>query len=71
MYVPSLIKIPSHLLKLLSGNENMGESWVDIYSLAISNQISTLSMHIQCTKFGENPLIFTHHPEMKYGWTDD
>ena len=29
MPVPSLVKIPWHLLKLSSGNENMGVSWAD------------------------------------------
>ena len=54
---------PLCLLKLSSGNENMGVSQADnsvkfdeISPIAIPNQISTISMH---TKFGENPLIFT------------
>ena len=51
--VLSLVKIPWHLLKISSGNENMGVSWADnsikIWwncPLAIPNQISTISMHI-------------------------
>ena len=50
MHVPSLVKIPRHLLKLLSRNENMGVSLADnsvkICPYAIPNQISTISMHI-------------------------
>ena len=50
MHAPSLVKIPWHLLKLSSGNENMGMNWADnsvkICPLAIPNQISTISMHI-------------------------
>ena len=52
MHVPSLVKIPWHLQKLRSGNENMGLSWADnsikiwqICPLAIPNQMSTISMH--------------------------
>ena len=54
IHVPSLVKIPWYLLKLLSRNENMGVSRADnsskiwrICPLAIQNQISTISMHIQ------------------------
>ena len=53
MYIASLMKIPCYLLKLLSGNENMGLSRADnsvkfgeICPLAIPNQISLMSMHI-------------------------
>ena len=28
-YIASLVKIPCYLLKLSSGNENMGVSWAD------------------------------------------
>ena len=53
MHIASLDKIPCYLLKLSSGNENMGVSRADNSvknwrkcPLAISNQISTISMHI-------------------------
>ena len=47
IHVASLVKIPCYLLKLLSGNENMGVSRADLrQKLAIPNQISTISMHI-------------------------
>ena len=53
MHVPSFVKIPWHLLKLSSGNENMGVSRAHNYvkicwncSLAVPKLISTTSMHI-------------------------
>ena len=53
MHIPSLVKIHWHLLKLSSGKENMGMSqaehpskFEEICSLAILNQISTISMRI-------------------------
>ena len=49
MHVPSLVKIPWHLLKLPSGNENMSitpSKFDEICPLAIPNQISKISMHI-------------------------
>ena len=53
MHIASLVKIPCYLLKLLSGNENMGVSRVDNSEkiwrnlpLAIPNQISLMSLHI-------------------------
>ena len=53
MHMPSLLKIHWCLLKLSSGNENMGVSWTDnsvrfneICPLAVPNQISTISVHI-------------------------
>ena len=53
MHIASLDKIPCYLLKLSSGNENMGVSRADNSvknwrkcPLAISNQIFTISMHI-------------------------
>ena len=65
MHIASLVKIPCYLLKLLSGNENMGVSRADnsvnIWrKLPINNPKSDLhniNVHI---KFGENPLMFTH-----------
>ena len=64
MHTASLVKIPCYLLKLLSGNENMGVSLADnsvkIWrNLPISNpkpDIHNINAH---TKFGENPLMFT------------
>ena len=64
MHVSSLVKIPWHLHKLSSGNENMGVSRADnsvkIWrNLPFSNpkpDLHNISAH---TKFGENPLIFT------------
>ena len=76
MHVPSLVKIPWHLLKLLSGNENMGvsraENSVKIWrNLPISNPKPDLHDINAHTKFGENPLMFTrYHPETKYGRMD-
>ena len=53
IHITSLVKIPCYLLKLSSGNENMGVSPADntikfdkICPLAIPNQISLMSMHI-------------------------
>ena len=53
MHIASLVKIPCYLLKLSSGNENMGVSRADdsvkfdeICPLAIPTQISLMSMHI-------------------------
>ena len=53
MHIPSLVKIHWCLLKLSSGNENMGVSRADnsvkfdeICPLAIPHQIPTISMHI-------------------------
>ena len=76
MHVPSLVKIAWHLLKLLSGNENMGVSRADnsvkIWrNLPISNPKPDLHDINAQNKFGENPLMFTrYHPETKYGRTD-
>ena len=53
MHIPSLVKIHWCLLKLSSGNENLGVSGQitpskidEICPLAIPSQISTISMHI-------------------------
>ena len=64
MHVPSLVKIPWHLLKLSSGIENMGVSRADnsvkIWrNLAISNPKPDLHSIIAHTKFGGNPLMFS------------
>ena len=64
MAIASLVKIPCYLVKLSSGNENMGVSRADNYvkiwrNLPISNpkpDIHNINAH---TKFGENPLMFT------------
>ena len=52
IYIVNLVKFPCYLLKLSSGNENMGVSRADhsvkveeICPLAIPNQISLMSMH--------------------------
>ena len=62
IYIASLVKIPCYLLKLSSGNKNMGVSRADnsvkIWrNLHISNP--TPDLHNINTKFGENPLMFT------------
>ena len=63
MHEPSLVKTPWHLLKLSSGNENMGvaraDNSVQIWrNLPISNPKPDL-YHINAhTKFGENPSMF-------------
>ena len=69
MHVPSLVKIPWHLHKLSSGNENMDMSPVDNFikiwqNLPISNPKPDLQNINAHTNFGENPLKFTH-PETK------
>ena len=53
MHIANLVKIHCFLLKLSSGNENMGvPGQITLYrcdeicQLAISNQISLMSMHI-------------------------
>ena len=53
MHIACLVKRPRYLLKLSSGNENMGVSRADnsvkfneICPLAIPKQISLMSMHI-------------------------
>ena len=64
MHIPSLVKTPWQLLKLLSRNENMGVSWADNsvkiwQNLSISNPKPDLYNINAHTKFGENPLTFT------------
>ena len=64
MHIASLMKIPCYLLKLSSGNENMGVSRADnsvkIWrNLAISNPKPDLLNVNGYSKFGENPLLFT------------
>ena len=82
MHRASLVKISCYLLKLLSGNENMGVSRADnsvkfdvICPLAIPNQISTISITCNAhTKSGENPLMFTQviiRKRKTDGWTYD
>ena len=73
MYVPSLVKIPWHLLKLSSRNKNMGMSQADRNSVKIwrtlpfSNPKPDLHNINAHTKFGENSLTFTpsYQPETK------
>ena len=64
MHVPSLVQIPSYLLKLSSGNENMCMSPADnsvriSLNLAISNPKPDLQNINAHTKFGENQLMLT------------
>ena len=64
MHVPTLVKIPRHLLKLLSENENMGVSRADNcvkiwWKLPINNPKPDLHNTNAHTKFGENLLMFT------------
>ena len=66
-------KIPCYLLKLQSGNENMGVSRADNSvknwrNLPISNPKPDLHNTNAHTKFGENPLMFT--PVIIRKWTD-
>ena len=64
MHIASLVKIPCYLLKLSSGNENMGMSWagnsVKIWkNLPISNPKPDLLNVNAYSKFGKIPLLFT------------
>ena len=64
MHIASLVKIPCYLLKLSSGNENMGVSQADnsvkIWQiLPISNPKPDLHNINAHTKFVESPLMFT------------
>ena len=68
------MKIRSYLLKLSSGNKNMGMSWagnsVRIWrNLRISNPKPDLLNVNAYSKFGENPLLFTQVTvqKRKYG----
>ena len=68
------MKIPCYLLKLSSGNENMGMSRADnsvkIWrNLPISNPKPDLLNVNAYSKFGENPLLFTQVivRKQKYG----
>ena len=77
MHIPSLVKIHCYLLKLSSGNENMGLSRADntvkIWrNLPISNSKPDLHNIHAHTKSGENPLTFTQViiRKRKNGWTD-
>ena len=83
MHIASLVKIPCYLLKLSSGNKNIGVSQADnsvkIWrNLPISNPKPDLHNINAHTKFGENPLKFTqviiwNKKQMDRrtdGWTD-
>ena len=78
MHIPSLVKIDWCLLKLSSGNENMGVSRADNSvknwrNLPISNPKPDLHNINAHTKFGENPLMFTQviiRKRKMDGWTD-
>ena len=64
MHIASLVKIPCYLLKLLSGNENMGVSRADNsikirLNLPISNPKPDLYNINAHTKYSENPFMFT------------
>ena len=78
LHVPSLVKIPWHLIKLSSRNENMGLSRADNsikigWNLPISNSKPDLHNINAHTKFGENPLMFTQViiRKQKYGRVSD
>ena len=64
MHIASLVKVPCYLLKLSSGNENMGVSRADnsvkIWrNLPISNPKPDLLNVNAYSKFDENSLLFT------------
>ena len=78
MHIASLVKIPYYLLKLSSGNENMGVSQADNsvktwWNLPISIPKPDLHNINAHTKFGENPLMFTQviiWKRKRDRWTD-
>ena len=64
MHIASLVKRPCNLLKLSSGNENMGVSRADnsvniLRNLPISDPKPDLLNVNAYSKFDENPLLFT------------
>ena len=64
MHIASLVKITCYLLKLSSGNENMGMSRADNavkiwLNLPFSNPKPDIYNTNAHTKFGENPFMFT------------
>ena len=72
MHVLSLVKIPWHLHKLLSGNKNMVMSWADNSvkirrNLAISNPKPNLTIYQVWWKSID--VYTSYHLETKYGWT--
>ena len=78
MHVPNVVKIPWYLLKLSSGNENMGVSRTDNSvkigrNLSISNPKPDLHNINAHTKFGEKSIdvYSSYHPETRYGRTDE
>ena len=82
MHIASLVKIPCYLLKLSSGNENMGVSWADnsvknlsdeICSLAIPKQISLMPMHIASLVKIPCYLVklSSRHKNMGVSWADN
>ena len=64
MHIASLVKIPCYLLKLSSGNENMGVSragnsvkiWQNLPNCNPKPDLFNVNAY---SKFGENPLLFT------------
>ena len=62
MHIASLVKIPCYLLKLLSGNENIGVSRAgksvrqNLPTCNPKPDIHNINAH---TKFSENALMFT------------
>ena len=71
MHILSLVKIHWYLLKLSPGNENMdvlqADNSVKNWWMPTSNLKIDLNNINAYTKFGENPLIFTHyHPVAGY-----
>ena len=74
MHIASLDKIPCYLLKLSSGNDNMGMSWADnsvkIWrNLPISNPKPDLYNINAHTKFGENPWCLLKLSSRNEKWT--
>ena len=73
MHVPNLVKIPWHLHKLSTRNENMGVSradnsvkiWRNLPTSSPKPDLHNINAH---TKFGENHS--SYHPETKYRQTD-
>ena len=74
MHIANLVEIPCYLLKLSSGNENMGVSRADNsvkiwQNLPISNPKPDRLNVNAYSKFGENLLLFTqvNVQKWKYG----
>ena len=76
MHIGSLVKIPCYLLKLSSGNENMGVSRADLREKLTKfahEQSQTRSLQYQCTYqvWSKSIDVYSsYHPETKNGRTD-